>query len=87
MNFVLFLLGHTTQLVGSRFPDQGSNLRRLLWKRRVVTTGQPGESLPVNFFLFPVCVCSRQVAAPNLSLPTSGSHTGDREIIGNLQGV
>ena len=75
MNFVLFLLGHTTQLVGCRFPDQGSNLRPLLWRHGVSTTGQPEEPLPVNFFFFPLCVCSRQVAAPNLCLPTSGSHT------------
>ena len=50
MNFVLFLFGHTTQLVGSLFPDQGSNLRPLLRTHRVLTTGQPEESLPMNFF-------------------------------------
>ena len=34
---------------GSLFPDQGSNLCPLRWKRRVSTTGPPGKSL---FFLF-----------------------------------
>ena len=37
------------QLVGSQFPDQGSNPRPLHWKRRVLTTGQPGKSLNLTF--------------------------------------
>ena len=34
---------------GSYFPDQGSNLHPLQWKRRVLTTGLPGESKLVYF--------------------------------------
>ena len=43
--FYLFVcFGHTMQHVGSLFPNQGSNPRHLQWNRRVLTTGQPGNS-------------------------------------------
>ena len=43
--FYLFVcFGHTMQQVGSLFPNQGSNPRHLQWNRRVLTTGQQGNS-------------------------------------------
>ena len=39
-----FIFGHTARHAGSQFPDQGSNLCPLQWKRRVLTTGPPGKS-------------------------------------------
>lgn len=46
--FILFIyfyfFGHATRRVESSFPDQGLNLYPLLWKHRILTTGQPGKS-------------------------------------------
>ena len=42
--FSFSLFGHTMQHVESLFPNQGLNARPLQWKRRVLTTGQPGNS-------------------------------------------
>ena len=41
---------HSTWLVGSWFPDQGSNPCPLQWKRGVLTTGLPGKS--VGHFIY-----------------------------------
>ena len=41
-----FFSGHAAQLAGSYFPDQGLNPGPQLWKHRVLTTGQPGNSQP-----------------------------------------
>ena len=48
---ILFLLfsGHTAQLAGSSFPDQGSNPGPPQWKNVVLTTGLPGNSLYILF--------------------------------------
>ena len=43
MIFVFLFSGHAVPLVGSQFPDQGSNPCPLQWKCRV-TTGPPGKS-------------------------------------------
>ena len=48
--FVVFF-GCATQLVGSSFPNHGSNLGPQQWKRQVLTTGPPGNS-PLSFFFF-----------------------------------
>ena len=40
----LFFFGHAMQHVGSYFPNQGSNLCPLQWKRGVLTTELPGKS-------------------------------------------
>ena len=39
-----FSFGHTVELVGSSFPDQGLNPCPLHWKRGVLTSGMPGKS-------------------------------------------
>ena len=49
--FCLFV-AHATQHVGSQFPDQGSNLHLLYWKRGVLTTVPPGKSLHLRFVSF-----------------------------------
>ena len=41
-NFLFFWL--CRMACGPYFPDQGSNLRPLQWKRRVLTIGLPGKS-------------------------------------------
>ena len=41
----LFCFDHAAWLAGSQFPDQGSNLGPLQWKRGVLITGPPGNSL------------------------------------------
>ena len=46
--FFVFYFGCTRWHVGSQFPNQGSNLRPLLWKHGFLITGLPGKSL--NFF-------------------------------------
>ena len=40
-----------TQHVGSLLPDQASNPCPLHWKRRVLSTGQPGKSLCLSNFI------------------------------------
>ena len=42
-HWFFFFFCHTTQLVGSWLPNQGSNPRPLLWKHGILTTGPPGE--------------------------------------------
>ena len=42
---------HTTLYVEFQFSNQGSNLRQLHWKHRVLTTGQPGKSPGLPFLL------------------------------------
>ena len=44
-----FFFGYDVWHVGSWFPQQGSNLCPLQWKRRVSTTGPPGKSLFARF--------------------------------------
>ena len=47
-----FFFGCAVQLLGSQFPDQGSNSCSLQWKLRVLTTGPPGNSQTCFFFFF-----------------------------------
>ena len=42
---LLLFFGCAAQLMGSQFPNQGSNLIPQQWKHRVLTTGLPGKSL------------------------------------------
>ena len=47
-----FSFGHTVELVGSSFPDQGLNPCALHWKHGVLTSGMPGRSaLPLKSHL------------------------------------
>ena len=43
--FCFLVFCHSTGLVGSWFPDQGSNPCPLQWKHRFLTTGPPGNAL------------------------------------------
>ena len=52
----LFFSGHTAQLAGSWFSDQGSNPGPLQWMNGVLTTGLPGNSL---YILFSIMVYHR----------------------------
>ena len=45
-----FFFRRAARLVGSQFPDQGSNPCPLQWKHGVLTTGPPGNSLHISFF-------------------------------------
>ena len=42
--YFIYFFGCTVRLVGSWFPDQGSNPCPPQWKHRVLTTGLPGNS-------------------------------------------
>ena len=53
--------------MGSNFPDQGSNLHPLHWKRGVLTTGPPGKSQSL-------CFCHR-IFSPSASVIPSPSLT------------
>ena len=48
-----FFFCPAAQLVGSSFPDQGSNPGPLQWKHGVLTTGPPGNSQPLFLKLQP----------------------------------
>ena len=56
-----FSFGHTVELVGSSFPDQGLNPCALHWKHGVLTSGMPGRSaLPLKSHLLsatPLLLC------------------------------
>ena len=44
-NFYLFIFGHTTQHMGSQFPNRGLNLHPLHCKCEFLSTGLPGKPL------------------------------------------
>ena len=50
-------IGHTNQLVGSWFLDQGLNSSPLQWKNEALTTGKPGNFLysPHSFLRMTAC--------------------------------
>ena len=52
------VFGCAIWLVGSKFPDQGSNPGPRHWKHRVLTTGPPGNSRHLLFFPAPSPVLS-----------------------------
>ena len=50
--FFFFFFGeHATRLVGSQSPNQGSNPGPQQWKHRVLTTGPPGKSPDICFYV------------------------------------
>ena len=55
-----FFLSHTTQLVGSQFPDQGLNRGPWQWKLRILTTGLPGNFWVVEILILPIMYFSIQ---------------------------
>ena len=49
--FFFWLFGHTMQLVGSQFPNQGLNPRAQQWKPGILTTRLPGNSQITAVFI------------------------------------
>ena len=55
------------QLVGSQFPYQELNPRPQQWKSRVLTTGPPGNSLPLFYFIYFFKLSFIYLVVPGLS--------------------
>ena len=56
----IILIVRTAQLSGSLFPGPGSRQSSLQWRQGVLTTGPPGKSQIMSFFVFlPLTTSSR----------------------------